>query len=124
MVIPDGGVHIVGGENGDAFIAFATDEDARRAMQLTGKELHGKPVRLVHWHLSMDLAIDDDALLRWPYVDGFDSRDGHDDIDDDIVGDDTDCDVSDGRINGYDCIKDDDYINCVDYIGGDDWKII
>ena len=46
LVIPDGGVHIVGGENGDAFIAFATDEDARRAMQLTGKELHGKPVRL------------------------------------------------------------------------------
>ena len=45
LVIPDGGVHIVGGDNGDAFIAFATDEDARRAMQMTGKELHGKPVK-------------------------------------------------------------------------------
>ena len=45
LVIPDGGVHIVGGDNGDAFIAFATDEDARRAMQMTGRELHGKPVQ-------------------------------------------------------------------------------
>ena len=32
LQIPDGGVHIVGGENGDAFIAFANDEDARQAM--------------------------------------------------------------------------------------------
>lgn len=29
--IPEGGVHIVGGELGDAFIAFSTDEDARQA---------------------------------------------------------------------------------------------
>ncbi|XP_075438858.1 RNA-binding protein 12B-B-like isoform X1 [Ascaphus truei] len=34
--IPDGGVHIIGGKRGEAFIIFATDEDARRAMSRTG----------------------------------------------------------------------------------------
>ncbi|KFP07502.1 RNA-binding protein 12B, partial [Calypte anna] len=34
--IPDGGVHIIGGEMGEAFIIFATDEDARRAMSCSG----------------------------------------------------------------------------------------
>ncbi|XP_006111079.1 RNA-binding protein 12B [Pelodiscus sinensis] len=34
--IPDGGVHIIGGETGEAFIIFATDEDARRAMSCSG----------------------------------------------------------------------------------------
>ncbi|NXL93426.1 RB12B protein, partial [Alectura lathami] len=34
--IPDGGVHIIGGEIGEAFIIFATDEDARRAMTCSG----------------------------------------------------------------------------------------
>jgi len=28
--IPPGGVRIIGGERGDAFIAFSTDEDARQ----------------------------------------------------------------------------------------------
>ena len=32
LLIPDGGVHIIGGERGDAFIAFQSDEDARQAM--------------------------------------------------------------------------------------------
>ncbi|XP_031625559.1 probable cyclin-dependent serine/threonine-protein kinase DDB_G0292550 [Contarinia nasturtii] len=44
--IPDGGVHIVGGENGDAFIAFATDDDARKAMRLDGSKLKEIQVRL------------------------------------------------------------------------------
>ncbi|KAE8599239.1 hypothetical protein XENTR_v10017111 [Xenopus tropicalis] len=34
--IPDGGVHITGGKIGEAFIIFATDEDARRAMSRSG----------------------------------------------------------------------------------------
>ena len=46
MKIPDGGVHIVGGEDGDAFIAFASDEDARQAMRMSGKEIHNKAVDL------------------------------------------------------------------------------
>ena len=46
MSIPDGGVHIVGGDLGDAFIAFSTDEDARRAMILNGDKLNGVPVKL------------------------------------------------------------------------------
>ena len=47
LKIPDGGVHIVGGDDGDAFIAFASDEDARQAMMMTGKEIHEKPVTLL-----------------------------------------------------------------------------
>ena len=46
MSIPDGGVHIIGGELGDAFIAFSTDEDARKAMQLTGSRLNDAQVTL------------------------------------------------------------------------------
>ncbi|NP_001083138.1 RNA binding motif protein 12B gene 3 S homeolog [Xenopus laevis] len=34
--IPDGGVHITGGKYAEAFIIFATDEDARRAMRCSG----------------------------------------------------------------------------------------
>ncbi|XP_029447529.1 LOW QUALITY PROTEIN: RNA-binding protein 12B-like [Rhinatrema bivittatum] len=34
--VPDGGVHIIGGEFGEAFIIFATDEDARHAMSRSG----------------------------------------------------------------------------------------
>ncbi|XP_062987014.1 RNA-binding protein 12B [Elgaria multicarinata webbii] len=34
--IPDGGVHIIGGEKGEAFIIFSTDEDARQAMSYSG----------------------------------------------------------------------------------------
>ncbi|XP_053323887.1 RNA-binding protein 12B [Spea bombifrons] len=36
LSIPDGGVHIIGGKSGEAFIIFATDEDARRAMSRAG----------------------------------------------------------------------------------------
>ncbi|XP_006859281.1 PREDICTED: RNA-binding protein 12B [Chrysochloris asiatica] len=36
LTIPDGGVHIIGGEIGEAFIIFATDEDARRAISRSG----------------------------------------------------------------------------------------
>lgn len=32
LLIPDGGVHIIGGPDKIAFIAFSTDEDARQAM--------------------------------------------------------------------------------------------
>ncbi|KAG5678944.1 hypothetical protein PVAND_008563 [Polypedilum vanderplanki] len=45
--IPEGGVHIVGGENGDAFIAFSTDEDARQAMSMTGSKLKEVQVSLM-----------------------------------------------------------------------------
>ncbi|CAG7831853.1 unnamed protein product [Allacma fusca] len=46
LAIPDGGVHIVGGSEGDAFIAFSTDEDARQGMQLSGTCLKDSPVKL------------------------------------------------------------------------------
>jgi len=47
LSIPDGGVHIVGGRDGDAFIAFSTDEDARQAMALSGNNLKDLPVKLL-----------------------------------------------------------------------------
>ncbi|XP_067392510.1 RNA-binding protein 12B [Emydura macquarii macquarii] len=44
--IPDGGVHIIGGEIGEAFIIFATDEDARRAMSCSGGLIKDSPTEL------------------------------------------------------------------------------
>lgn len=41
LQIPDGNVHIVGGNEGDAFIGFATDEDARKAMSKAGGSIKG-----------------------------------------------------------------------------------
>lgn len=45
--IPDGGVHIIGGELEEAFIIFASDEDARRAMTRSGGCIRGCPVNLL-----------------------------------------------------------------------------
>ncbi|KHN87138.1 RNA-binding protein 12 [Toxocara canis] len=45
--IPDGAVHIVGGPEGDAFIGFATDEDARQAMRYNDRRIHDQRVRLL-----------------------------------------------------------------------------
>ncbi|XP_053663832.1 putative uncharacterized protein DDB_G0289263 [Anopheles marshallii] len=47
LSIPDGGVHIVGGARGDAFIAFSTDEDARQAMSLNGGYIKNGPISLL-----------------------------------------------------------------------------
>uniref|UniRef100_A0A182QJL4 RRM domain-containing protein n=1 Tax=Anopheles farauti TaxID=69004 RepID=A0A182QJL4_9DIPT len=47
LAIPDGGVHIVGGALGDAFIAFSTDEDARQAMSLNGGCIKNEPISLL-----------------------------------------------------------------------------
>lgn len=46
LSIPPGGVRIIGGENGDAFIAFSTDEDARKAMMLNNGLLNECQVQL------------------------------------------------------------------------------
>ncbi|XP_060906506.1 RNA binding motif protein 12Bb [Labrus mixtus] len=45
--IPDGGVHIIGGERNEAFIIFASDEDARRAMTRSQGVIKGSPVSLL-----------------------------------------------------------------------------
>lgn len=45
--IPDGGVHIIGGELEEAFIIFTSDEDARRAMTRSGGCIKGSPVNLL-----------------------------------------------------------------------------
>lgn len=46
LYIPDGGVWIVGGSLGEAFIAFTTEKDAQRAMRYSGKALKGSKVIL------------------------------------------------------------------------------
>ncbi|KAM5281359.1 RNA-binding protein 12B isoform 1-T1 [Ctenodactylus gundi] len=46
LTIPDGGVHIIGGEVGEAFIIFATDEDARRAVSRSGGFIKNSSVEL------------------------------------------------------------------------------
>ena len=46
LVIPDGGVHIIGGQHGDAFIAFQSDEDARLAMARNGGTIFSSSIRL------------------------------------------------------------------------------
>lgn len=47
LKIPDGGVHIIGGEREEAFIIFASDEDARRAMTRSGGCIKGSTVTLL-----------------------------------------------------------------------------
>ena len=44
--IPDGGVHILGGDKGDAFIAFMSDEDARLAMRKDGGRIKDSRIKL------------------------------------------------------------------------------
>ena len=46
LTIPAGGVHIIGGDRGDAFIAFGSDEDARQAMMRNMAPINGTPVQL------------------------------------------------------------------------------
>ena len=46
LSIPDGGVHIVGGEKGDAFIAFSSDDDARQAMARDGGKIKDSTIKL------------------------------------------------------------------------------
>lgn len=47
LKIPDGGVHIIGGVREEAFIIFASDEDARRAMTRSGGCIQGTPIALL-----------------------------------------------------------------------------
>lgn len=57
--IPNGGVHIVGGEKGDAFIAFNSDEDARLAMRKDRGKLMGTRVKLfLSSHMEMQHEIE------------------------------------------------------------------
>ncbi|XP_017777034.1 PREDICTED: uncharacterized protein LOC108563009 [Nicrophorus vespilloides] len=47
LSIPEGGVHIVGGELGDAFIAFSTDEDARQAFNRNNGKIKEIQIKLL-----------------------------------------------------------------------------
>ncbi|GFR70020.1 RNA-binding protein 12B [Elysia marginata] len=46
LSIPAGGVHIIGGDGGDAFIAFSSDDDARMAMKKNMCCLNDTPIQL------------------------------------------------------------------------------
>lgn len=58
LKIPDGAVHIVGGPDGDAFIGFATDEDARRAMSYDQMKIHDQRV-----HLLLSSRVEMDSVI-------------------------------------------------------------
>lgn len=47
LKIPDGAVHIIGGDEGDVFVGFSSDEDARIAMQRDRAVIHGAEIRLL-----------------------------------------------------------------------------
>uniref|UniRef100_A0A915KD13 RRM domain-containing protein n=1 Tax=Romanomermis culicivorax TaxID=13658 RepID=A0A915KD13_ROMCU len=47
LIIPEGGVHIVGGRDGDVFVQFSSDEDARLAMKNDGKRLKDSKIKLL-----------------------------------------------------------------------------
>uniref|UniRef100_A0A1I7TTK5 RRM domain-containing protein n=1 Tax=Caenorhabditis tropicalis TaxID=1561998 RepID=A0A1I7TTK5_9PELO len=47
LKIPDGAVHIIGGDEGDVFVGFASDEDARIAMTRDRSIIHGAEIRLL-----------------------------------------------------------------------------
>jgi len=64
LKIPDGGVHIIGGDDGTAFILFATDEDARQAMLRDAKNLCGATIRLMlSSHSEMKKVIEDSQRI-------------------------------------------------------------
>uniref|UniRef100_H2Y8D9 RRM domain-containing protein n=1 Tax=Ciona savignyi TaxID=51511 RepID=H2Y8D9_CIOSA len=57
--VPDGGVHIIGGQEGTAFILFSTDEDARRAMMQDGQVIRGIVIKLfLSSHTEMKTVIE------------------------------------------------------------------
>ncbi|XP_041708936.2 RNA-binding protein 12B isoform X1 [Coregonus clupeaformis] len=49
LYIPEGGVYIIGGHLGEAFIVFTTERDGQHAMRRSGTILRGSPVTL---HIS------------------------------------------------------------------------
>ncbi|KAI0987058.1 hypothetical protein GJ496_007331 [Pomphorhynchus laevis] len=67
LVIPDGGVHIIGGPEGDAFIAFQSDEDARKAMLKNGHQLCGNQIRLMLSSKNEMYSIIAQAKMSNPY---------------------------------------------------------
>ncbi|XP_076448753.1 uncharacterized protein LOC143285393 [Babylonia areolata] len=64
LIIPQGGVHIIGGEKGDAFIAFSSDEDARQAMMRNNAPLNGISVQLFLSSKSEMQCVIDEARNR------------------------------------------------------------
>lgn len=66
--IPNGGVHILGGEKGDAFIAFTSSEDARLAMKKDGEKIKDSRIRLFSSnHLEMKYEVE--KLTKCSFVD-------------------------------------------------------
>ncbi|CAK8696044.1 unnamed protein product [Clavelina lepadiformis] len=64
LQIPDGGVHIIGGNDGTAFILFATDEDARQAMLRDVEILCGSKIKLtLSSHTEMKNVIEDSQRI-------------------------------------------------------------
>ncbi|XP_064883476.1 RNA binding motif protein 12Bb isoform X1 [Oncorhynchus nerka] len=76
LKIPDGGVHIIGGEREEAFIIFASDEDARRAMTRSEGSIKGFPVHLrlsskSEMQAVLKQSIKPEVTKKRPYKEGF-----------------------------------------------------
>lgn len=54
LLIPDGAVHVIGGAEGLAFIAFGTFEDAKQAVNFTNAEIHGHPI-VAEWSTETEM---------------------------------------------------------------------
>ncbi|XP_007537459.1 RNA-binding protein 12B [Erinaceus europaeus] len=71
LTIPDGGVHIIGGKIGEAFVIFATDEDARRAVSRSGGFIKDSSVELflsskAEMQKTIQLKRTDRLGRKWP----------------------------------------------------------
>lgn len=61
LTIPDGGVHIVGGDEGTVFIEFASDEDARQAMSRGDGSIKNSNIKLLLSSRTEMLSVLDNA---------------------------------------------------------------
>lgn len=48
LEIPNGGVRIIGGEDGECFVSFTSRRDAHDAMEMDGDRLNNQKIKLYH----------------------------------------------------------------------------
>uniref|UniRef100_A0A0N5AS06 RRM domain-containing protein n=1 Tax=Syphacia muris TaxID=451379 RepID=A0A0N5AS06_9BILA len=63
LLIPDGAVHVIGGPEGLAFIAFGTFEDAKQAIAFSHAEIHGCPI-VTEWSTDAEMCEVISEILR------------------------------------------------------------
>lgn len=69
LTIPDGGVHIVGGDEGAVFIEFASDEDARQAMARGDGTIKNSNIKLLlSSHTEMQTVVEAARQRRQQFI--------------------------------------------------------